>query len=124
MKASQRAAQIWALLAWAATNRQVLTYDIVSKLIGVPRMGLGHLLEPIQSHCLIHDLPPLTILVVRGDSGMPGTGCIAQDIPRKQLDVFTFNWLDHGAPSPDELEKAVRERPSNANPDAANESDA
>ena len=48
MRASERAAQIWSVLALAARNRQVLTYPIVSKLIGVPYAGLGQLLEPIN----------------------------------------------------------------------------
>jgi hypothetical protein len=122
MRVPERAAQIWSLLAWAAHCRQVLTYDIVSKLIGVPRVALGPLLEPIQSYCLVNQLPPLSILVVRGDSGLPGTGFVAaQDIPRTQLEVFSYDWLGHGAPSPEQLEEAVKQRPSNANPAAATE---
>src|SRR6267378_7828397 len=65
MSAGERAAQIWAVLALAARNRQILTYEIVGRLIGVPARGLGHLLEPIQSYCLVKGLPPLTILVVQ-----------------------------------------------------------
>lgn len=125
MRVAQRATQIWSVLAWAAHNRQVLTYDILSKLIGVPRMGLGHLLEPIQSYCLIKQLPPLTILVVRGDTGLPGVGFVAaQDIPRTQLEVLSYDWLEHGAPSPEQLEEAVKQKPSNANPEAVNEGNA
>jgi hypothetical protein len=119
MRVPERAAQIWSVLAWAATNRQVLTYDILSKLVGVPRMGLGHLLEPIQSYCINHQLPPLTILVVRGDTGLPGTGFVAaQDIPRVQLEMFSHDWLEQGSPSPEQLEAAVTQNPSNANPGA------
>ena len=120
MTASERAAQIWCGLALAARNRQVLTYDIVSKLTGVPRPGLGQVLEPVQSYCLVKQLPPLTILVVSQDSGLPGQGFIAaQDIPATQMQVFDFDWLGHGAPSPEDLEAAVRARPSNALPDNA-----
>jgi hypothetical protein len=70
----ERAAQIWSVLAWAATNRQELTYDIVGRLIGVPAWGLGRLLEPIQSYCLVRHLPPLTLLVVSEGSGQPSPG--------------------------------------------------
>ena len=73
MKATERASQIWAVLALAARNRQILTYEIVGRLIGVPARGLGHLLEPIQSYCLLKDLPPLTILVVQETTGLPGS---------------------------------------------------
>lgn len=116
---AQRAAQIWAVLALAAHNRQVLTYDIVAQLIGVPRMGLGRLLEPIQSYCINRGLEPLTILVVSQKTGLPGSGFVAaEDIPLTQLKVFSYDWLAHGAPSPEELDDAVRQNPSNANPDA------
>jgi len=41
MEASERALQIWSVLVFAAKHRQVLTYDILSKLIGVPMPGEG-----------------------------------------------------------------------------------
>jgi hypothetical protein len=114
MKIPERAVQFWSILALAARNRQILSYDIVSKLSGVPRPGLGQLLEPIQSYCLLKKLPPLTILVVKEDSGLPGTGFIAaQDIPKKQMEVFDFDWLKHGAPSSEDFENAVKTMPSN-----------
>ena len=114
MEVSERAAQIWSILALAARNRQVLSYDMVSKAIGVPRAGLGRLLEPVQSYCLINELPPLTVLVVKESSGIPGEGFIAaKDIPEAQASVFAYDWLKHKAPSPEVLQKAVLERPSN-----------
>ena len=115
MNVAERAAQIWAVLALAARNRQILTYEIVGHLIGVPARGLGHLLEPIQSYCLANDLPPLTILVVQEGTGIPGSGfsaASANEFSKKQLDVFAFDWLSHGAPTPEELSAAVAQRPS------------
>ena len=44
MQAHERAAQIWPVLSFAAKNRQILTYDIVGNLIGVPRFALSQLL--------------------------------------------------------------------------------
>ena len=117
MRASERASQIWAVLALASRNRQVLTYSLVSRLVGVPQAGLGQLLEPIQSYCLLHKLPPLTILVVSSETGMPGSGFIAaSDIPRVQQQVFEFDWLSHGAPSPETFADAVAKTPSNGAP--------
>ncbi|NLS96643.1 MAG: hypothetical protein GXX96_31290 [Planctomycetaceae bacterium] len=114
MTTGERAAQIWSILALASWNRQVLTYNLVAKLTGVARVGLGHCLEPIQSYCLLKELHPLTILVVSEKSGMPGVGFIAaQDIPRTQQQVFSFDWVAHGCPPPEVFERAVRERPSN-----------
>jgi len=104
-------------LALAARNRQILTYPLVSRLIGVPQAGLGQLLEPIQSYCLLHKLPPLTILVVSSDTGMPGSGFVAaSDIPKTQQDVFDFDWLAHGAPSAELLADALVKVPSNGVP--------
>ncbi len=114
MTTNERAVQIWSVLALAAHNRQVLTYDMVARLTGVARVGLGQCLEPIQSYCLVKGLKPLTILVVSEKSGMPGVGFVAApDIPRAQQEVFSFDWLAHGGPSPENFEAAVKERPSN-----------
>jgi hypothetical protein len=110
----ERAAQLWSFLALAARNRQVLSYNLVAKLAGVARVRLGQCLEPVQSYCLLKDLRPLTILVVSEKSGIPGVGFIAaHDIPRTQQEVFSFDWVAHGCPMPEEFERAVRERPSN-----------
>ncbi len=123
MTVVERAAQIWSVLTLAAKSRQILSYDLLSKLIGVPRPGLGQLLEPIQSFCLLKKLPPLTILVVSADSGLPGSGFIAaSDIPREQARVFSFDWFTVGCPAPTELDDACKRLPSNgilsAGPDA------
>ncbi len=78
--------------------------------------GLGQLLEPIQSCCLVHDLPPLTILVVQQDTGIPGsgfTGASASELVRAQAAVFAQDWLEHGNPQPEKLASAAQQRPSN-----------
>ena len=120
MKASERATQIWPVLALAARNRQVLTYEILGGLISVPPQGLGQLLEPIQSYCLLEELPALKALVVRRGSGLPGTGFIAAaSVPAEQLRVFEFDWAEHGCPTPETFAEAVARRPSNGRPEAA-----
>ena len=119
MQAHERAAQIWPVLSFAAKNRQVLTYDIIGNLIGVPRFALAQLLDPIQSYCIIHKLPALTVLVVN-KSGEPGTGFIAAaDVPKEQQKVFNFDWLEAKTPLPEDLESAVKELPSCGKPEAA-----
>ncbi|PHV63757.1 MULTISPECIES: hypothetical protein [Cyanobacterium] len=119
MKISERSAQIWSILALSAHNRQMLTYKMVYQLTGMAISGLGKCLEPIQSYCLLNNLPPLTILVVNQNTGLPGVGFIATDnIPKTLLDVFSYDWLNHGSPTPEQLEEAVKQLPSNNNPDA------
>jgi len=113
---SERASQIWAVLAWAARSRQSITYGQLAKLIGVPAAGLGQLLEPVQSFCLLKKLPPLTVLVVQQETGLPGPGFVgatATEFARAQADVFSTDWLELGNPQPEQLELAVKERPSN-----------
>lgn len=108
MNIYQRAAQIWAVLAYAAINRQIITYKTLAKLVGMPTAALGGMLDPIQTFCQKKKLPPLTVLVVQQKSGLPGTGFIAAaNIPKAQADVFNYNWMGLGAPSPENIEKIV-----------------
>ena len=122
MRSPERAAQLWSILALSARNRQTLTYDLAGRLIGVPRAALGSLLEPIQSYCLIQELPPLTALVVSAETGLPGSGYSAPgEVPRMQQRVYGYDWVAHGCPNPEAFEAAVKARPSNgvASDDAA-----
>ena len=110
----QRACQVWSVLALGAASRQIVPYDLLSKLIGVPRAGLGQLLEPIQSYCILKKLPALTSIVVSHDSGMPGEGFIAaSDVPREQALVFKHNWLSANAPTEAVFKQAAERLPSN-----------
>lgn len=106
-------ARIWPVLAMAARNRQVLTYDLLGRLIGVPASDLGRLLEPIQSHCILQDLPPLTSIVVSARTGLPGEGFIAAgSLPQAQAETFLFDWLGCPVPSREDYRAAVDRLPS------------
>ena len=112
MKREERSQQLWSLLALAATHRQVLTYDIVAKLTGLVRPGIGDFLRPIQQYCAENRLPALTSIVVGDDSGLPGEGFIAaQDVPAAQMRVFRHDWLERPAPSPEQLAEAYSRAP-------------
>jgi len=109
MHAHERAAQVWSVLALAARNRQILTYDLLSQLVGVPARGFAHILDHVQRYCIQQRLPPLTILVVNGRTGRPGKGFFAaRDTAKHQVRVFNHDWLEHGAPSPDDLAAAIQ----------------
>ena len=117
MKIPERAAQDWSLLAFAAGNRQTLTYELVGTLTGMHPAGLGAVLEPIQSYCLVNGLPPLSALVVNKATGLPGAGFIAaSDVPREFVRIFEYDWLGHTWPTPEILADAVRRVPSNGLP--------
>jgi hypothetical protein len=112
MTREQRAQQLWSVLALAATNRQVLTYDIVAKLTGVIRPSIGDFLRPIQQYCTENQLPPLTVLAVSELTGLPGDGFIAAaDIPAALIQVFSKNWLAVLAPSEAQLIEAYSRAP-------------
>jgi|GEM_PF-695428 hypothetical protein len=114
MTVGERAAQVWPLLVLCAVRRQLLSYDELSRLIGIPRPGLGQVLEPIQSYCILTRLPALSSLVVSHDSGMPGTGFIAAtDVPREQAAVFRRAWFTVPVPTPQNFQDAVQQLPSN-----------
>lgn len=114
MNRSERASQIWPLLVHCSMHRQTLTYDTLGRLIGVPRQGLGQLLEPIQSLCILREWPAITSLVVGQSSGCPGEGFIgAVDVPAEQALVYTRQWLEGVAPGPEDFERAATALPSN-----------
>lgn len=101
----ERSGQLWSLLALAAMNRQVLTYEIVSRLTGMPRPSLGGFLDPIANYCVDRDIPPLTALVVSEKTGLPGSGFHASDdVPSALIAVFGFDWLEWGCPKTDKLQ--------------------
>ena len=111
----ERAAQLWSVLALAASNRQVLTYDIAAKLIGAPRPAIGGFLAPVQAYCIQNSLPPLTILVVSERTGLPGKGFIAaEDIPKAQIGVFSYDWIAHGSPAVGDFEASDQASPTNS----------
>ena len=113
MSRFDQTACIWPLLVFAAQNRRVLTYDLLGRLIGAPSDDLGRLLEPIQSHCILKGLPPLTSIVVDARTGLPGEGFIAADnLPQAQAETFLFDWLAEPVPSREDYRDAVRRLPS------------
>lgn len=114
MTREERAAQIWPILTLCASQRQTLTYGLLGKHIGAFQGGLGQLLEPIQSYCLLKRLPALSSLVVSDVTGLPGEGFIAaSDVPGEQARVFKHDWRSVEVPDARALDAAARKRPSN-----------
>lgn len=123
MTRGERAQQVWQVLAGAAHNRQILTYSIVADCIGMGAGTLAPVLGCIMRHCKSHGLPPLTVLVVNKETGLPGSGLTTlENLARDREAVFAREWYKMLPPSPDELEAAadwsasvaVDERPARA----------
>jgi len=111
MNKYQRALQLWSLLALAARNQQLLSYDLVGQLIGVPEYGLGPLLDPVYYYCMAQNLPPLTAIAISRVTGRPQQGFqlppnYSNDVDAAQASVFAFDWVSRGAPSPQDFEAA------------------
>lgn len=112
MTRAQRAQQLWSVLVLAAGSRQILTYDLVARIIGGMRPAIGDWLRPIQQYCSENGLPALTSIVVSEQTGLPGDGFIAAaDVPAAQVAVHGFDWLSRNAPSVDDLDAAYSRAP-------------
>ena len=97
MSNSQRALQLWSLLAFAAMKRTVLTYEEVARLTGLPEYGLANVLGHVAQYCKEQKRPWLTALVVGKDTGKPASHLYdMMDVTAEQWKCFQYNWLDHG----------------------------
>lgn len=95
MTTYERALQIYQVLISLAHNRQTLTYPLLGNLIGLPPQGLGPHLEHILRYCQRHNLPQITVLIVRKTEGTPSTGFpsdrLDADLERER--VYGHSWF-------------------------------
>lgn len=104
-----RAQQIWLILTCKALNRQTLTYGSLAAMLGFEGAGtLAHLLGHIMHFCSENGLPPLTVLVVNQETGLPGEGLVGADLNADRERVFRLNWYSIVPPSPEELAQAYK----------------
>lgn len=107
-----RALQAWIILISRARNRQTLTYSMLDELMsfGNPR-ALGPILDYILGYCKVNDLPPITILVINKNTGVPSNDMGEFDFAQQES-VFEFDWYSILPPSPEELDKAYKQKQS------------
>jgi hypothetical protein len=112
-----RGLQIWQILIGKAHNRQTITYGQLAKLLGFEGAGtMAHMLGHVYFYCQQKGLPPLNVLVVNQESGLPGEGVKHIDLNRSREEVFGFNWYGIWPPTPDELRIAFEEGMSGSAP--------
>jgi hypothetical protein len=127
MTYEQRAVQIWSVLVFAARNQQILSYQLLESLTGVPKHIVAPILGKVEAYCDTHKLPKLTSLVVNQRDGVPGylypgyagthSGPVDADDPehpreakdskaellmelfKEQSRVFVYDWLKDKVPS-------------------------
>ncbi len=111
MNKYQRACQLWPLLAWAASNSQILIYEKIAGLVGIsnPR-NVNVPLGCISEYCKKKRYPLLNSIVVNKNTGEPGSGVIEtkrSNFVKDQVKVRLYGqkWLKTVAPKPSDFEK-------------------
>jgi hypothetical protein len=111
MRRAERAMQLWSLLVMAARNQQLLSYSTVGQITGIPRQDFDRILEAILNHCERNNLPPITALIYRDEIVI-----LEQKAKDATVNIFSFDWLNHPAPSPSDFEfkKSTHMMPGNS----------
>jgi len=92
------------MLISAAYNRQTLTYRIIADRLSYKGAGvLADTLGHIMFFCREEKLPPLSVLVVNQETGLPGGGLTQTDLNADREWVFDFDWYDIVPPSAEQL---------------------
>jgi putative restriction endonuclease len=105
----EMAHRTWPILVEAADLRQVMTYiQVAQRLDYKNARPMRQVLWPIQDYCMVHGLPPLTILVVNKSTRKPGGGFIGWQgsVEEGQRVVFEHPWTQYVTPTIDSLRQA------------------
>jgi hypothetical protein len=105
----QRSVQFWSVLVMAARTQQVLSYEMLWEMTGIPARGQADILGNILFYCQQKKLPLLTSIVLKLDTGRPADPFFNTppfDLAAEHRRVFIFNWPGHGCPTPDAFEEA------------------
>lgn len=107
----QRSMQIWILLTSATIERKTYTYGEIADILGFEGAGvMGQFLGLIMRLCENDEYPPLTILVVNKETGLPGDGLSTIDKVNSDRErVFNFNWFGVEPPQIEDFEEADRQ---------------
>ena len=104
-----RASQIWQILVSKAYNRQTVTYGELMKILGYKGAGVfGDTLAHINYYCKQNDLPPLTVIVVDQETGLPDFP-VDKDMNRARENVYRYPWYNLVPPTFVELESAFKD---------------
>ncbi len=97
MSTYERAIQIYQVLLGAAHNRQILTYEILGKKIGVPARGLSSHLVRIMNHCCSEEFRQTgrELHYLRGRARRPGARLRAKLVPDETADWRGTTRMSH-----------------------------
>ena len=100
-----RAYQIWAVLTYAASKSQIITYKELDNATGLVAGGMSDALDMLQKYCKSQKLPPITALVVQEDNRKPGNWSVKdmKKWPDALRKIHTRKWNRKDAPKLDAL---------------------
>jgi len=103
----ERASQVWSLLVCAAQERKSYRYGDVAEILGFGGAGvLSQILGCIMWYCDEQELPPLTVLVVNQESGLPGEGLTTlEEVNEDREAVFNYGWFEVRPPQNGDFER-------------------
>ena len=105
-----RALQIWQILVGKAHDRQTLTYELLSVMLGYGGAGtMDKMLGHVAAYCALHGLPLLNTLVVGKYSGVPTEGTFGRDPNEEREQVFNHPWFVVYPPSAEDFAEAFAE---------------
>lgn len=106
----QRSNQIWSILINAARTRTSYTYGQIAEILNFGGAGvMAQFLGPIMWMCEDKGWPPLTVLVVNQETGLPGDGLSTlEEVNTDREAVFQFDWFDIEPPKNKDFKKADR----------------
>lgn len=103
----QRSAQFWSVLVLAAKTQQVLSYQLMERITGLPSRAQSDVLGNIWFYCKQKEFPSLTCLVISQQDGNPTPDDIHKcDVSEEQRRIFVFDWLSQPAPSVEDFRDA------------------
>ena len=106
----ERVQHVWSLLVCAARDRRTYTYGELADAIGMRNgaRAVRYYLAPIMHYCREQQLPPLTVLVVLRDTGVPGEGLTTlKNVNEDRENVFAYDWLQREPPEAVDFEEAT-----------------
>ena len=107
----QRVQHVWSLLVCAARDRRTYTYGGLADALGIRggARAMRHYLAPVMYYCREQRLPPLTVLVVSRETGLPGEGLTTlENVNRDRESVFAHDWFQTEPPETGDFEEATR----------------
>lgn len=101
MTREEGSAAIWSILVEVAGKRENCSYGEIASKLGYTRARpIFQMLGGIMWYCIDSGLPPLTVVVVNQQTGLPGDGLTLQgSVESETTRVWNHDWALERIPS-------------------------